>query len=222
MIEDLIPVARDLSPTLHSVRELSPNLRSLFVSLGKLETASKQGMPALRRTLDGLSPLFDQLDPFLAGLNPVIRYLEFQRATVVDFLVAPGVALSGRFQGVDGDPAPRHGLRQLGYLSSEALSIHPNRLAANRGNAYLPPGALNGYAPAKNGIFPNFDCKNTDYTAASTDTDEQPILPGQSVEGVNNGRPPDTAFAPCYAQTFPNAKSANFGDGRFPQLFEDP
>ncbi len=222
LIEDLIPVARDLSPTLQSVRELSPSLRSLFVRLGGLEKASKRGLPALRHTLGGLSPLFDELDPFLANLNPVIQYLEFQRASVADFLVAPGVALAGRFQGVNGDPAPRHGLRQLGYVSNEALSIHPDRVPTNRGNAYLPPGALNGYTPAKNGIFPNFDCKNTDYAPGSTDTDEQEILPGQSAEGVNDGHPPGPAFAPCYADSFPSSSRANFGDGRFPQLFQDP
>jgi phospholipid/cholesterol/gamma-HCH transport system substrate-binding protein len=222
LVEDLIPVARDLSPTLHSIRQLSPNLRSLFVSLGRLERASKRGLPALRDVLNGLGPLFDQLDPFLANLNPVIRYLNFQRGSVVDFLVSPGVALSGRFQGAKSDPAPRHGLRQLPYTSSEALAIYPNRVPTNRGNAYLPPNALASYTSAKNGIFPNFDCKNTDYTPTGTDTDEDQILPGQSVEGVNNGNPPDAAFAPCFATTFPNPKDGNFGDGRAPQLFADP
>jgi phospholipid/cholesterol/gamma-HCH transport system substrate-binding protein len=222
LVEDLIPVARDLSPTLHSIRQLSPNLRSLFVSLGRLERASKRGLPALRDVLNGLGPLFDQLDPFLANLNPVIRYLNFQRGSVVDFVVSPGVALSGRFQGAKSDPAPRHGLRQLPYTSSEALAIYPNRVPTNRGNAYLPPNALASYTSAKNGIFPNFDCKNTDYTPTGTDTDEDQILPGQSVEGVNNGNPPDAAFAPCFATTFPNPKDGNFGDGRAPQLFADP
>ena len=61
--------------------------------------------------------MLDELDPFLANLNPVIRYLEFQKSTVTDFLQAPGVALSGQYSGVAGEPAPRHGLRQLGYIS---------------------------------------------------------------------------------------------------------
>jgi phospholipid/cholesterol/gamma-HCH transport system substrate-binding protein len=223
LIDNLIPVARDLSPTLASVRELSPNLRDLFVKLGDIETVAKTGLPAAKSFLDGLRPVLDQLDPFLANLNPVIRYLQFQEATVVDFLMAPGVALSGKYVGEPGDPAARHGLRQIGYVSQEALSIYPQRLATNRGNGYLAPGALNSFSSAKNGIFPNFDCRNTDYGPGSTPPDEDQILPGQSVPGVNNGEPPAEGFAPCYTQgDFPGPPGDDFGSGRFPGLFQDP
>jgi hypothetical protein len=136
------------------------------------------------------------------------------------------MALSGRYKGEPGDPAPRHGLRQLAYVSSEGLSIYPSRLATNRGNAYLAPGALNGFSAATNGIFPNFDCKNTDYTPTSQDPDEQQILAGQSVPDVNDGDPPGTTptqFAPCFIQgPFPRSALGGFGDGRFPQVFADP
>jgi phospholipid/cholesterol/gamma-HCH transport system substrate-binding protein len=227
LIKQLIPVARDLSPTLRSVRELSPHLRNLFVDLGPLEEASKTGLPAVGQFLGGLRPVLDRLDPFLANLNPVIRYLEFQKKSVTDFLVGPSAALSGSYNPVPGDPAPRRGLRQLGYIGQEALAIWPSRLPTNRGNGYLEPGALTGYTSAKNGIFPNFDCKNTDYaqggTPSSQDTDEQEILPGQSIEGINGGKPPSVTFAPCFiAGDFANSKLGNFGDDRFPQLFQDP
>ena len=43
LVHDLVPVARDLSPTLSSVRELSPHLRNLFVDLGKFEDGRRQG-----------------------------------------------------------------------------------------------------------------------------------------------------------------------------------
>jgi phospholipid/cholesterol/gamma-HCH transport system substrate-binding protein len=230
LVQDLIPVARDLSPTLRSVRELSPNLRDLFVDLRKLQDASVKGLPALRDFLDGLRPVLDRLDPFLANLNPVLSYLEFQKKSVTDFLVGPAAALAGRYEAVPGDPAPRHGLRQLSYLGQETLAMWPSRLPINRGNGYLPPGALNGFVSAKNGIFPNFDCKNTDFrqggSPSSQDTDEEEIVAGESVQGINNGNPPGTTptqFAPCYVQgAFPNSAFANFGDQRFPQLFHAP
>ena len=236
LVQELIPVARDLSPTLQSVRELSPHLRSLFVDLDELERVSEAGLPALRRFLTGLTPVLDSLDPFLANLNPVIRYLEFQKQTVTDFLVGPASALSGSYEPVAGDPAPRRGLRQLSYLGQEALGVWPSRLATNRGNGYLEPGVLNGFSSAKNGIFPNFDCKNTDYQQGappdSQDTDEEEIRAGQSVEGINQGDPPGVTprqFAPCFiAGDFANendfqaAQNGAFGDGRFPSLFADP
>ena len=225
LIRELMPVARDLSPTLRSVRELSPNLRNLFFDLDDLNKASVKGLPALRDFLDGLAPVLNELDPFLANLNPVIQYLEFQKKTVTDFLIGPSAGLAGSYEPVAGDPAPRHGLRQLTYLSTETLSINPTRSAQNRGNGYLAPEALISFSSATNGIFPNFDCKNTDYSGGSQDPDEDEILPGESVPGVNNGNPPGaspTHFAACFVEDFPNSAFANFGEERFPQLFMDP
>ena len=223
LVQDLIPVARDLSPTLRSVRELSPHLRSLFVDLGDLEKVSERGLPALADVLDGLAPVLDELDPFLANLNPVIRFLEFNKKTVTDFLVGPGAALAGAYTKVNGDPAPRHGLRQMGYLSSEALSLYPSRLPTNRGSAYLGPNDLAGYDSARYGIFPNFDCRNTDYNVggfpASQDRDEETIVAGQSRSGINHGNEPDGHFAPCFVR---KQYPGGFGTGRAPQIYADP
>ena len=218
LILDLIPVARELSPTLENVRRLAPNMRELFIDFKPLQRASLRGLPALRDFLDGLAPVLDELDPFLANLNPVIDYLEYQKATVADFLAGPAVALSGAADGLPGDPAPRHMLRQLSVLGTESLSIHPNRLSTNRGHGYLADGVLNGYGLASKGIFPNFDCKNTDYSPASQDPDEEEIVRGESVPGINNGNPPDARFAACWVQP----DFFGFGDTRAPMLFEDP
>ena len=56
-----------------------------------------------------------------------------------------------------------HYLRQIGPRGSEAVAVYGDRLETNRGNGYLADGVLN--ANAAQGIFPNFDCKNTDYAA---------------------------------------------------------
>jgi phospholipid/cholesterol/gamma-HCH transport system substrate-binding protein len=224
LVRDLIPVARDLSPTLRSVRRLSPDLRKLFVKLGKLDTASEDGLPALERTLDGLAPVFDALDPFLANLNPALRYLEFQKLTMTDFMAGPGVALSGALDKFSGDPAPRHYLRQIGYLGAESLSLHPNRLPTNRGNGYNAPGALNSPLAVERGMYASFDCKNPDYAPlAGGDNDEDIILSGQTLPDVHGGQPPDAHFAPCWiAGDFPASPFGSFGDGRAPNVFPDP
>ncbi len=219
LILDLIPVARELSPTLENVRRLAPNMRELFEDLGPLQRASMRGLPALRDFLDGLAPVIDELDPFLANLNPILDYLEYQKSTVADFLAGPAVALSGAADGLPGDPAPRHMLRQLSVLGTESLSIHPSRLNTNRGHGYLADGVLNGYGLASKGIFPNFDCKNTDYApGVGGDPDEDEIVKGESVPGINNGNPPDARFAPCWVQP----DFGLYGDNRAPMLFEDP
>jgi ABC-type transporter Mla subunit MlaD len=221
LIRNMIPVARELSPTLRSVRELSPNLRNLFRDLDPLYDVSRKGLPALRDFLDGLAPVIEELDPFLANINPFLRYLEFNKATVTDFLSGASVSLSGAADGLPGDPAPRHFLRQLTMNTTQTTSVWPNRLASNRGHGYLFDGTLNGVDLATNGIFPQFDCKNTDYSPASQNPDEDEIHRGESVAGVNNGNPPDVRFAPCYIEgQIPGG--GLFGDDRAPSLFADP
>jgi phospholipid/cholesterol/gamma-HCH transport system substrate-binding protein len=202
LIRKLLPVANDISPTLHSVRQLSPHLKSLFINLRPLIRASRTGLPAAQHFLGGLRPALDALDPFLANLNPVIRYLGFDKSEITNFLTGPAAALGDTLALTTNKPnlpAPIHALRQLGYFSQETLSVYPQRLSTNRGNGYLQPGALTNYEAAKSGIFPNFDCKPSG--------------------GEVNQQPPDIHNANCVvAPHFPN----EFGGGQAPNLFADP
>jgi phospholipid/cholesterol/gamma-HCH transport system substrate-binding protein len=202
LIQKLLPVANDISPTLHSVRRLSPQLKSLFINLKPLIKASKKGLPATRRFLRGVQPALSALDPFLASLNPVIRYLAFYRTEITSFLTGPPAALGDALAlstTKPNQPAPLHALRQLGYFSAETLSAYPERASTNRGNGYPQPNALTGYQAARHGIFPNFDCNPSG--------------------GEVNDHPPDPANANCFvAPNFPN----EFGGGQAPNLYADP
>ena len=200
LVDNLMPVADDLTPTLQAVERLSPNLRRLFVNLGPLLDASKTGLPALRRTLEELQPLLAALDPFLANLNPAIRYLNYQRGTVADFLINPSHGLAGTLAPQPGQPSPRHTLRQISYLSTESLSIQPSQRETNRGNGYLAPLAINGLASARGGIFPNFSCDNTG---------EGEIGRGEAT----------TSKAPCFVAS---DYGSRFGGGRAPNIYGDP
>jgi phospholipid/cholesterol/gamma-HCH transport system substrate-binding protein len=204
LVRDLIPVARDISPTLRSVRRLSPPLRSLFVDLDDLVDASKRGLPALRRFVGGLGPVFDALDPFLANLNPVVRFLNAQRGTVSDFLANPTAGISGTLPEVPGQPGARHFLRNQLYSSAESLAVHQERLDTNRGNGYLQPFAINSPLAAGAGTpFPSFDCGNVEGGEATAANDKR-VGP---------------AFAPCIvAPKFPDI----FGGKQGPNLFADP
>jgi phospholipid/cholesterol/gamma-HCH transport system substrate-binding protein len=231
LIQKLLPVANDISPTLDSVRRLSPNLESLFESLGPLIDASRTGFPALRRFIgdEGLQPLVEQLDPWLSNLNPALRYLAFYRKTAADFLTGPPAALSGSLEPLPGQPAARHYLKQLAYNSAEAVGAYPTRTATNRGNGYPLPEYLNGpIGRPERGIFALFDCKNLDYTQGSQDPDEDVHYHETNVDGSqgnivghtgDEGPEVSEVFAPCYIQQdFP----AIFGGGRAPNLFADP
>lgn len=218
LIEKLGPVAQKLRPTLADVRRLAPNLKRLFFDLDDLQDASRRGLPALRDFLDGLAPVIVELDHFLANINPLLRYLLVQRGTVADFVAGPGTAMSGALTGFPDDPAPRHFLRQLSVLGTESLSILPARLSTNRGNGYLFEGSLNGFSAAAFGIWPNWDCRNTDYSPSSQPPDEEELKRGETDPDINSGNPPSPSFAPCHiAGDF----TEEFGDGRFPEVNED-
>jgi len=206
LIQDLLPVADDISPTLRSIRQLSPNLRSLFLDLDVLTQASEKGFPAVADTLRGLRPVLDNLDPFLAQLTPVVSWLRYYRTSITDFLQGPSVGISGTLEPEPGQPSARHALRQLGYITAETLAVYPNRLPENRGNGYIEPYdkiAGEGLA-SKRGIFPNFDC---DHIGGERDLGDG----GTPEVGAN--------FAPCYVQeNFPK----EFGGERSPQVTRDP
>ena len=209
------------------MRRLSPDLRKLFIKLDTLQRTSQEGLPALRDFLDGLAPVLDRLDPFLANLNPVIRYLEFQKHTVADFLAGPGSALSGATNGMPGDPAPRHLLRQISYLGLESASIHPSRLAINRGNGYLAAGALNNFSSASARDLRQLRLQehrlhhrwSGRLTGCRRGGDPRRRDGSRPQQRQRSGR----VYAPCYVQgEFPGGTFSDFGDGRFPQLFHDP
>jgi phospholipid/cholesterol/gamma-HCH transport system substrate-binding protein len=223
-IQEMIPVARELSPTLRSVRRLSPNLRSLFLKMDELVDVSREGLPAMRSFVRHLRPVLDRLDPFLANLVPVVRFLGFYKEQTADFLVGPAQALSASLPPLPGQPAPRHRLRQLSHQSTESLSIHQVRLPTNRGNGYLTPRALNSFSAAVGGIWPNFDCKNTNYGPRTQEGDpetrnEIELPHGARHPEVNQGQPPAPNFAPCIIEgPFPD----RFGGQRFAEQFQDP
>ena len=78
------------------------------------------------------------------------------------------------------------------------------------------------------GIFPNFDCKNLDYTEISQNPDEDEHYHVTNEDGSagpivghtgNEGPEVSETFAPCF---FNPDQPAIFGGGRTPNLFSDP
>jgi virulence factor Mce-like protein len=162
LLKQLVPVANDLGPTLHSVRVLSPDLKSLFINLGPLITASKTGLPAIADVLHGTRPLLGQLGPFLQQLNPILGWLSVHQQLVSDFISVGGSALAGKTLSYSGG-GTGHYLPQYVTLGPELLSLFPTRDPNNRGNTYPPPLWAQGPAgllPAHNDP-PSWDCNNT-------------------------------------------------------------
>jgi phospholipid/cholesterol/gamma-HCH transport system substrate-binding protein len=167
LIKELQPVARDLGPTLHSVQVLSPDLRRLFTNLGPLITVSRTGLPAIRDTLRGATPLLASLGPFLEQLNPVLTWLSTHQQLISDFISNGATGIASKTLSFSGN-GTGHYLRQFGPVGPETLSFAPTRDADNRGNTYPPPLWLaDPRAFSAGGRFagsfalPSWDCNNT-------------------------------------------------------------
>jgi ABC-type transporter Mla subunit MlaD len=179
LIDDLGPVARDLRPTLADLRLTAPSLQSFFTSLPAAINASKQGLPELSRVLRGLVPVLDATGPFLAQLNPILQWLQYQQGSVANFVSMPGWALMGKGSTVDGQ-ANGHVLPQLIVAGTQTL-ISTSRTADNRGNTYFDQGALNNLSYPEFQTPPSFDCNNTTVHAPTSGTD-----PGCWIQGNHN------------------------------------
>jgi phospholipid/cholesterol/gamma-HCH transport system substrate-binding protein len=189
LITALQPVARDLGPTLQSVRTLSPSLRHLFVSLGPLITVSQTGLPAVSQVLRGAVPTLGALGPFLEQLNPILNWLSLHQQLLSDFISNGAAGLAARTT-VFGGGGSGHYLRQFGPTGPETLGIQPTRDANNRGDTYPPPVWLTGPTPFVKGNFDSWDCNNT----------------GGPHPAVNSSAPGQSQEACWVAPTLPGAR----------------
>jgi virulence factor Mce-like protein len=160
LAKQLLPVASDLGPTLHSVQVLSPDLRRLFVNLGPLITVSKTGLPGIRDVLLGAKPLLGSLGPFLEQLNPILTWLSLHQQLVSDFISNGAAGLAAKTVSAGGGGVG-HYLRQFSPVGPETLSFAPTREPNNRGNTYPPPLWLADPNVLKQGNLPSWDCNNT-------------------------------------------------------------
>jgi phospholipid/cholesterol/gamma-HCH transport system substrate-binding protein len=232
LARDLKPVARNLTPTLKDLRRFAPHARTLFQNLDPLLTAAQTGFPALRGTVRDLNPVVTALDPFLANLNPIIRYTGLYSGNVTDFLADTETTMAGTLNPQPGEPSAMHAFRQIAYISPESLSIYPTRLSTNRGNGYNPPSRLGdgiGPAAAFAQQIRNYshDCDNTGATGglgSGQVTIDPPSTPPSSaglfpLGALAAGLPGISANPSCViAPAFP----AEYGGTNVPQVFADP
>jgi virulence factor Mce-like protein len=199
LLVELQPVARDLGPTLNSVRVLSPDLLSLFTNLDPLITASETGFPALSKVLLGAKPLLGAIGPFLGQLNPILNWLSLHQQLLSDFISVGAVGVAAKTTAYGGGGLKcggtpcGHYLRQFSPIGPQTSGLAAARDPNSRGNTYPPPLWLadpqsftaGGSFPGSFAL-PSWDCKQTGAPGngerPATDTDQAcwvaPTLPG--------------------------------------------
>jgi len=173
LVRQLLPVSRQLSPTLVQLRRLSPGFRSLFTGLGPTVNRSPKGLGAFRGLLDrDFPPLLQNADPFLRQLIPVVKTIGSYKREVTSVFANATAATNGILPGASGQQP--HYLRTLAALSPESVAAYPNRLRSNRNNAYVEPG---GYAKLPNLLnFQTAQCSSGAQALLDPNTPNDPLF----------------------------------------------
>jgi phospholipid/cholesterol/gamma-HCH transport system substrate-binding protein len=214
-IKQLQPAASEMAPTFEALNRLSPEFKSFFSALGPTIDASKRGVPAFTRISAQLPPLFEDFQPFLRNLDPIVQYLGLNQREVTALLGNVVGATNARNVAVDvdGKPAkPVNYLRATSPLGTEALTYYPRALGVSRGNAYSLPST--GDKLASN--YPVYDtrsCDNGDVAPPETADPPQlqPLVVGQAFRTTDRNvlRPQCIAQGPFpgYGTSFPQLRA---------------
>jgi ABC-type transporter Mla subunit MlaD len=156
VMQQLVPVAEQLSPTLIALSKLAPQAKGFFEGLEPVIAHAPTGFPAVRKLFrDQFPPLLRALDPFLRNLNPVITGLGLYKheltATMANVASMSNAVLTT--ENAAGEHT--HYLRAMGPFSPESLATYPGRTTTNRTNAYPQPLATKALASG----LPSFDTR---------------------------------------------------------------
>ena len=136
LVNELKPVAQQLTPTMQALQGLAPQLNSLFTGLGPAQQASVKGLPATDQFLKSAAPFFAALDPSLAQLSPLLQFVGAYPNSLTAFMA--NTAAATQAQAAQNGRQVRY-LRSTNPLSPEGLGGYPQRVKSNRPNPYTFP-----------------------------------------------------------------------------------
>ena len=227
LVNELKPAAREISPTLIDLQQLSPDLAHLFRNLGPLVTASKAGLPAVDQVLDDARPLLGQLSPLLRQINPALFGLENYLKELNAFF-ANTVGATEATDKPANATAPVHYLRTTNPLSPEMLSqLYTQRIGSNRPNPYAYPNSFANGAGALS-VYENRQCGRPDPVLTNEVTPLiSALLPPSLVDGITQfaygGNPSDVPAPPCNLQAkFPPVGDTSFPPTQYSQVRPNP
>lgn len=138
LFRQLVPAAKQLSPTLVAFSRLAPQAKGLFEGLEPVIDRAPKGFGSLRKFLRVDFPvLLRAVDPFLRNLNPLISGLGLYKNEVTSLLGNVASATNAVHLSPQGEQI--HYLRLLGPLGPETLATYPSRTTTNRNSAYSQP-----------------------------------------------------------------------------------
>lgn len=154
LMRQLVPAAKQLSPTLIAFSRFAPQAKGFFEGLETVIDRAPSGFSATRKFFRSDFPvLLRAVDPFLRNLNPILTGLGLYKNEVTALLGNVAAATNAVHLSSAGEQV--HYLRLLGPLGPETLATYPNRTTTNRNSAYSQPLASKRLA---SGLL-NFDTR---------------------------------------------------------------
>jgi ABC-type transporter Mla subunit MlaD len=155
-VRQLIPAARQLSPTLIAFAKLAPQAKGFFEGFGPVITLAQTGFPAFRKFFrDEFPTLLRALDPFLRNLNPILTGLGLYKHELTAAMANIAAMTNAKLTVENAKGEHIHYIRAIGPFSPESLATYPSRLTSNRANAYPQPLASESLASG----LPSFDTR---------------------------------------------------------------
>jgi phospholipid/cholesterol/gamma-HCH transport system substrate-binding protein len=174
LMRQLVPVAKQLSPTLIAFANQAPEAKGFFEGLAPVIARAPTGFPAFRKIFrDEFPPLLRALDPFLRNLNPFITGLGLYKHEVTSFFANVAAATNATTTVENASGEKLHYVRAMGPLTPESVATYPSRLTSNRNSAYSPAQW------AKNLLagLPGFDTRQCSSGITATLNPETPSSP---------------------------------------------
>jgi virulence factor Mce-like protein len=155
-------VERQLAPTAQELKRFAPPFERMLVGLGRLTSASREGLPAFSKALKLLEPELANLPPVLHNLDPFLQYLGKYQAELQSFFGNFTAASEGRLGNANDKAAPIiHYLRTMQVFNTDNLAVLNERIGTDRGNAYPQPEAFNLLANGGLQVFSSSNCANS-------------------------------------------------------------
>lgn len=140
LMKQLVPVAKQLSPTLIAFANQAPEAKGFFEGLAPVIANATTGFPALRKIFrDEFPPLLRATQPFLRNLNPLVAGLGLYKNEATSFFANIAAATNATTPVFNANGEKTHYLRVMGPLTPESVSTYPSRLASSRTSAFSPP-----------------------------------------------------------------------------------
>lgn len=154
-VEKMIPVAKQLSPTLQASARLAPVSKKLYRSLKPVIRKAPKAFPSFRAFLDNDAPrLLGRIPDYFAEYNPILETAGYYRKELAAFLGNAAAATNAR-----ADTESRGLVRYVRVnvnLGPESLVAFPSPLSSTRTNPYVASG---GGEPVGNlKVFSNANC----------------------------------------------------------------